>query len=159
MIHFAEPTRALKPKTEFVTRIALLYVVILVGMIVAQLFTFDTFIELIISFGLPVSDRVVGVIAPIIVVCELFALPFLLRMTISTAFRWVSLVCGWLVALIWGGITISLVASHSAVESIGLLGTVVDIAPTWVILFLPLLFGVLSVWASWGMWPARRAKN
>ncbi len=41
------------------------------------------------------------VIAAVIVVTEVFALPFLLRMRLSPLMRIFSMICGWLTALIW----------------------------------------------------------
>jgi len=159
MKFFVQPTPASKPKTEAVTQISLLYAALLVIMIVAQLFTFEAFIELIISFKLPISDGLVSGLAPVIVAYELFALPFLLRMTVSPAFRWVSMVCGWLVSLVWLGITTSLVLSNSAAETVGFLGTVGNLAPGWWAIMISLLFGVMAVWTSWGMWPVRKTKK
>lgn len=159
MKFFVQPTPAPKPKTEAVMRISLLYAVLLVVMIVAQLFTFEGFIELIISFKLPVSDGVVSAIATVLVAYELFALPFLLRMSVSPAFRWVSMVCGWLVSLVWLSITMSLVLSNSTVDTIGFLGTIGNLAPGWWAVFISLLFGVMAAWASWGMWPVRKTKK
>lgn len=156
---FVQPTRAQEPKTEAAKLISLFYAVILTLMIVAQLFTFEAFIELIISFNLPVSDVVVSAVAPVLVAYELFALPFLLRMTVSSAFRLLSIVCGWLVPAVWLAITVSLAISQPAVETVGFLGTAVDLVPGWWAVGISLLFGVMAAWASWGLWPARKANK
>ena len=156
---FVQPTPAPKPKTEAVKQISLFYAAFLVVMIVAQLFTFEKFLELIIAFNLPVSVVTVASLAPIIVTCELFALPFLLRMTVSPAFRFVSMVLGWLVSLLWLGITIWLVTSGSTVATVGFLGTAINLIPGWWAVFISVLFGIMAVWASWGMWPLRKTKR
>ena len=149
----AKPTRALKPKTKESQQMAIILAAILVVMAVAQLYTFDTFILLVPSFNLPLAGALPYVIAPLIVAAEVFALPFLLRMYLSPAFRWVSMFFGWLTALLWIFITIWVVGSSQPVENIGFLGTVTDLVPGWWALCVSVGLGILSAWASWGLWP------
>lgn len=156
---FVQPQPAPKPRTEATKQISLFYAAFLVVMIVAQLYTFEEFIELIISFDLPVSAGLVSALAPLLVACELFALPFLLRMTISPAFRWVSMACGWIVSLLWIGMTTWVVTSAPSIASIGFFGTVFDLVPGWWAVLISALFGVMAAWASWGMLPVRKTKK
>lgn len=146
-------------KTERVKHISLLYAVLLVVMAVAQLYTFDTFIELVANFNLPLGEAFAFAIAPLLVVFEVFALPFLLRMKLSPAFRVVSMVCGWLVALMWLFISLWLVTTYQPVETVGFLGTVGTLAPGWWAVLISASFGVLAFWTSWGMWPLARSKK
>lgn len=159
MTFFVKPQGAPKPKTDSAKKIALFYAGILVVFAVAQLFTFDTFIELILSFNLPFNETFSAALIPILVASEVFALPFLLRMTLSPAFRWVSMVCGWLVPLIWLIISITVANAYPVVETVGFLGTAFDLIPGWWAVFVSLLLGLMAGWASWGMWPARKAKK
>lgn len=137
-------------------RIAIFYAVILVVMAVAQLFSFDEFLKLVTDFGFPGGIRYAHFIVAFLVTAEVFAVPFLLRMPLSPAFRWVSMVCGWLVALIWTKITIWLVIKDGIVGNVGFLGTIVDTMPGWWAIFISLAFGILAIWASWGMWPHKK---
>lgn len=138
---------------------ALLYAILLIVMAVAQLFTFEEFIELITSFNLPLaSGALVFVIPPLLVVSEVFALPFLLRMPLSRAFRWLSMILGWLAAFLWVFITGWVVLTAQPVEAIGFVGTVAPLTPGWWAVLISIAFGILAAWASWGMWP-RRGKS
>lgn len=154
-----KPTLAAEPRTKTAKTIALIYAVILVIFAVAQLFTFDDFLELVITFNLPVSALLVGAIAPVLVASEVFALPFLLRMPLSTAFRRFSMGLGWLVATLWLFITLWLVTSDPTVTSVGFLGTVGHLSQGLWAVGVSLLLGVLTIWASWGLWPGARAKK
>lgn len=153
------PTPAPVPKTKDVKRIATFYAAILVIMAVAQLFTFESFLQLVVSFDLPGGPQVAYYTAASLIVVEVFALPFLLRMPLSPAFRWVSLVCGWLVAVKWLIVTVWLAVQDNAVSTIGFLGTVVDMMPGWWAIFISITFGILAGWASWGMWPRHTGKR
>ncbi len=159
MSFFVKAQAATKPRADSAQKIALFYAGILVVFAVAQLFTFDTFIELILSFNLPFGETFSAALVPIVVASEVFALPFLLRMTLSPAFRWVSMMCGWLVALIWLVINGSVVNTYPVVETVGFLGTAINLAPGWWAVFVSLLLGSMAGWASWGMWPASRRKK
>ncbi len=156
---FPKVTPALKPKSKESIQVAVFYSVILVVMSLAQLFTFEEFIELIPSFNLPVSGALPYLVAPLVVVAQVFALPFLLRMAVSPAFRWFSMFMGWLVAVLWTLISIWVVGSHQPVETIGFAGTALNLMPGWWAVCISISFGILAAWASWGLWPARRTKK
>lgn len=153
MSMFVKSTPAPVAKSSETKQIAILYAGLLTLMAVTQLFTFDTFIELFSDVNLPI------VLAPLIVAAEVFALPFLLRMQVSPAFRWVSMVCGWFVAAAWIIVSSIVVSFGLDVETVGFLGTLVDLSPGWWALLMSVAFAILATWASWGLWPLRRAKK
>jgi hypothetical protein len=153
MTVFARATSASTPKTKNVQQIAIFYAAVLVVMAVAQLFTFNDFLTLMTSFEFPGGIQYAHFIAALVVVAEVFALPFLLRMPLSPAFRWLSIICGWLVSLIWVKISIWLVLKDTPINNIGFFGTTVNVMPGWWAVFISLAFGILAAWASWGMWP------
>lgn len=148
-----------KPTLGSAGPIALLYVAILVIMLVTQLFTYDTLTSAFVEMNLPLSLSGVAVLLPVIIAVELFALPFLLRMTLSPAFRWFSLLCGWGVAAAWLFVTLSLVFVDPSATTVGFLGTVVHLTPGWWAVGVSVLFGVLSAWASIGLWPGVAQKD
>lgn len=156
---FPNATTAPKEKTETAKQVAVLYAVVLTAMAVAQLFTFEAFIDLVASYNLPLEGVVVFLVAPLLVVVQVFALPFLLRMALSPAFRWVSMVCGWLAALLWFSISLWIVVTSQPIDTVGLLGTAVPLAPGWWAVLISAAFGILAAWASWGMWPGRVASK
>lgn len=155
---FVKPSAPTKPKTKNVSSVAIIYAVIIVVFVVAQLFTFEEFVALVESYGLPGGVVFARFLAAYLVTVEVFALPFLLRMRVSTAMRVVSMICGWLVALIWFGISLWLVISTNTVGNIGFVGSVVALTPGWWAVFISIAPGTLSIWASWGMWPLVRKK-
>jgi hypothetical protein len=155
---FAKPTPAPTPRSKDVPRIALLFAAIILVMAVAQLFTFDKFLVLIQSFALPVTAQLSYILAALIVIFEVFSLPFLLRMPLSKAFRWVSMVSGWLVSLIWLKLTLWVVLTEQPVDTVGFLGTLVGLMPGWWAIFVSVALAILAGWASWGLWPGKRRK-
>jgi hypothetical protein len=152
---FVQTTLAPSAKNKNVKKIATFYAAILVVMAVAQLFSFDQFLKLVASFDFPGGARYAYFITSFLVVAEVFALPFLLRMPLSPAFRWLSMVLGWLAALIWTQLTIWLVVKDSFANNVGFLGTVVNLMPGWWAIFFSIGLGALAAWASWGMWPMK----
>ena len=162
MSFFVQATDARKPKTKNVHTIAhtiaLLYAGVMVLFSVTQLFTFEAFIRLLDSFGLPGGVRVTHVLAAVIVITEVFALPFLLRMRLSPAMRVVSMVCCWLVALKWFGLTLWMMLSVNSISNVGFLGDLFRLTPGWWAVLFSVALGILAAWASWGMWPLARKK-
>jgi len=154
----AKPTIAPQPRTSDVPKIAFIFAGILLVMVVAQLFTFDTFLTLLLSFNLPISDAMTYFLGAVLVVSEVFALPFLLRMPLSKAFRYFSMGCSWVASLIWIKLTFWVVLTEQAVDTVGFLGTVVGLMPGWWAIFVSVALAILAGWASWGLWPGKRKK-
>ena len=142
-----------KPRTKEAQKIAYMYAIILIVFVLAQLFTFDDFLTLIESFWLPGGAPVAHLLGGIIVISEVFALPFLLGMKLSPLMRIISMGLGWLVPLIWLKLSFWLVLTVNAVSNIGILGTKVRLIPGWWAVFFSLALGILAAWASWGLWP------
>lgn len=151
-------TAAPVPKSNDATQVSLFYAGILAVFAVTQLFTFDEFIELILSFNLPLGTGMTAALVPIIVAAEVLALPFLLRMKLSIGFRWLSMILGWLVVVLWLFITISLAAKGTEAMTVGFLGTVIDLVPGWWAVAMASAMGILMAWTSWGLWPGAQAK-
>ncbi len=151
-------TPAPAPRTDTAAKISILYAAILVVMAVAQLFTFEEFLPYIQSLHLPLSTSTIYVLGPLIVISEVFAVPFLLRMWLSLAFRYLSMFLGWMAAGLWLFISFWTVTSSTSVDTVGFLGTVVSLVPGWWAVFISLALGVLAAWSSWGLWPGKRTK-
>lgn len=153
------PTPAPKPKTDLSKQIALIYAALLVIMAVTQLFSFEDFLNLVPSFNLPLPLALQHAMAPLLVASEVFALPFLLRMYLSPAFRWFSMFLGWLVAALWLFISIWVVSTGQSVETIGFIGTVAKLMPGGWAICMSIALAILAAWASWGLWPASKTKK
>lgn len=156
---FVLSTPAQEPRTPESAKISILYAVILVGMAVTQLFTFEEFLVHIHSLGLPVSDGVAFALAPLIIVSEVFAVPFLLRMQLSPAFRYLSMFLGWLAPSLWLFVSVWLASTNVHVDTVGFLGTLGNLTPGWWAVFISLALGVLAAWSSWGLWPGKRSNT
>jgi len=153
-IQFALAEPAGKPKTDNVHTVALLFAVILLLMAVAQLFSFEKFVPLIETFGLPGGEAMAVLTAGVIVVSEVFALPFLLRMRLSPLMRVVSMMCGWLTVASWLVLVIWANVAKPDIETVGFLGTSIDLLLGWWTVVYVIALGILAAWASWGMWPS-----
>ena len=149
-------TNAPSLKTGNIITISRLYCVILIVFAVTQLFSFSDFQLLVQSYWLPCGVPSASLLSGVIVIVEVFALPFLLRMKVSRLFRTVSMVLGWLVAVIWLIICLWLLLTVNAVTNIGFLGTVFSLTPGWWSVLVSLALVILAAWASWGMWPSSR---
>ena len=158
MIRFAQATKPPLPKNQRAVGVALLYVGVLVVFALAQLFSFEEFLLLVRDFALPGGQPVAYFLAAFIVTVEIFALPYLLRMQLSFAMRLLSMVMGWLVALLWLGIALWLTLTGSTVTNIGFFGDVIAYSPGWLSVAVSLVLGTMAVIVSRGMWAIARRK-
>lgn len=156
---FVQSTPPPHVRAESAVRIAPFYAALLVVAVLTQLFSFDSFVELFISFNLPLSDSWSYALAPVIVAAEIFAIPFLLRMRLSIAFRWFSMLLGWLVPALWLYLSFWTTIESPDVRTLGFLGTVVNLTPGWWAVGASIFVGVLAGWVSRGMWPAPLSKS
>lgn len=159
MTFFVLATPAPEPKTDTTPKVALFLAVIILAMTIAQLFHFEAFVPLVESLNLPGGIVVAHLFAACIVVLEVAALPFLLRMRLSKAMRFVSMASGWLAITLWIIVQIYLNIAHPEASNNGLIGTTAEVGVGWWSVFILAFFAVLSAWASWGMWPLGRRTN
>lgn len=153
---FQKSTSAKPARTANSQKIVYAYAFILIVFILGQLFTFDDFIRLLDSFWLPGGMSGAHLLGSSIIACELFALPFLLRIDLSRLMRVISMVLGWLVPLIWLGLSLWVNLTVNAISNIGFMGSLIQFTPGWWTIFVCLALGILSGWASWGLWPGKR---
>lgn len=156
---FVKALPASEPRSTTVKVVAIIYAAVLVVMAVSQLFTFEEFTAHMQQLKLPLGEFGSYALAPLIVVAEVFAIPFLLRMTLSPAFRYVSMFLGIVAASLWLFISLSLTLVASTVENVGLLGTLVNLAPGWLTVLLSLALFVFAVYSAWGLWPNKKVRS
>ncbi len=152
-------TPAPKPRTKESAKVATFFAALLVLMAVTQLFTFEEFLLHIQSLELPIGQAATFALAPLIVISEVFAIPFLLRMSLSPAFRYVSMFFGWLAAGLWLYISVWLASINSQADTVGFLGTLANTPPGWWAVFISLALAILAAWSAWGLWPGKRTKK
>ena len=127
-------------------------------MVVAQLFTFEEFPDVIASMWLPGGAALAPLRAALIVTLEVTALLFLLSQRLSPAMRIVSMVAGWLVVAAWFGVVLWENLTINTIANGGFLGATVPVPVGWWSVFFSIALGILIGWVSWGMWPFRRKK-
>lgn len=149
----AKTTDAPRLKNQNIKQLSILLAGLYTIYAVAQLFSFEDFTLLATSFNLFGSAILSTVLASAIVVGEVFTLPFLLRIRVSSLMRVFSMVCSWAVALMWLAISVWLVSTVNAVPSLGLFGGLLDVEPGWWAVFFSLSLVILNAWIAWGMWP------
>lgn len=152
---FPQATPPAPLKTEHIRPISLFYAVILIVMAVGQLFSFEKFIPLIDSFDLPGGQGMGTLVAGLVVVAEVFALPFLIRMRVSPLMRWVSVFCAGLVPLLWALLSIWLNVTMNAIDNVGFVGVKIEAPVGWWAVLYSMALGVLAAWSIWGLWPVK----
>jgi hypothetical protein len=153
---FATALPAKPAKTSESLKVSVFFAAVLTVMAVAQLFTFEAFLPYVQSLGLPMGETWAYSLAPLIIIAEVFAIPFLLRMRLSPAFRFFSMFLSWMVILFWLFISLWLALGNANVDTVGFLGTVIDLTPGYWAVFISLALGILAAWSSWGLWPGKR---
>lgn len=148
-------TIAPKPKSTIYRNIAWVYAAILTVMAVAQLFSFEKFLLLVQDYWLPGGYGTAMLTACLVVVCEVFALPFLLRMPLSQLMRWFSMGCAIVAALIWIMLALVSIAGDTAMTNSGMLGTKITVPVGGAQSALAIALLVLAALSSYGLWPTR----
>lgn len=152
------PHSAPTAKMLSISRVAFLLAVLLSAMVIAQLFHYEKFIPLVETYNLPGGIFAAHLFAAIIVVLEVAALPFLLRMRLSHAMRFISMVSGWLVVILWLFVQFYLNLYRPTGDSNGLFGTVFDMGVGWLSILFVVFLGCLTAWVSWNMSPFAKKK-
>jgi hypothetical protein len=156
---FASAEEAIKPRSEFAKKAAWVYAAIIVVMAVGQLFSFEDFIPLLRDYFLPGGDPTASLVGCLIVFTEVFSIPFLLRMPLSPLMRWVSLVCGVVVPVLWLFVSLWTFRSYELIGGIvakaGILGTKLSL-PNVYQLVMALVLLALAIYVVYGLWPVRQ---
>ncbi|OYX41433.1 hypothetical protein B7Y94_05100 [Candidatus Saccharibacteria bacterium 32-49-12] len=151
-------TEAPALRHRFVDKIALVYAGFIVVMLLTQLFTFESWLELVVAMDITTSLGGGYLIAGLVVGIELLALPFLLRMYLSPAFRWLSMIFGWLVGALWLFFSQWTMTVTPEFENVGFFGTIVEISPGWWAIVLSFVMLAVSSVIIWGMGPELRRR-
>ena len=146
-------TPAPKLKAEYVKYLSWTYALIVTVMVVLQLFAFEDFIPLLGEYILPSGLTTPTFVAVLIVAVEVFALPFLLHMSLSPLMRWLSLVCGLAVAGAWVKLSLWALWNDNILENSGLLGSKIAVPGGWLAALISFGLLALALVCIWGMWP------
>lgn len=147
-------TPAREPKSSSIVKISLFVTILFIILALAQLFSFAKFGSAIYDMWLPgVTMQLATVLAALVVILEVFSIPFLLGMWLSPLMRLVSMVFGWLVIAWWLYVLVWQNVTPLALENNGLLGGLVHLPVGWWAVWFIAAMGVLVAWVSWGRWP------
>lgn len=155
MSFFVQSTSARQPKTPNVRTVSRALAIVLAVMAVTQIATLSGFIGAIGDFWLPFDLVGQRLLISLLIVGELAAIPFLLRLRLSPAMRIVSMVSGWLVLAVWLVLQVWINTTVNVVANNGILGGVA-LPVGWYMVFGVVALGALAAWSSWGLWPLRR---
>ena len=160
MSFFVHATEAVRPRTKSIEVASLVLAALLIIMAVGQLFTYEKFAEVIKGLGFTSNDVTASLVAALIVVFEVAAIPFLLRMRLSPLARFLSMLSGWVVLIFWMSLSLWLNFTLNVASNSGVLGDTVKLpVDAWMVTFFAALI-VLDACASYGMWPvSRKAKK
>lgn len=107
-----------------------LYAFLLTVIVLAQLFTFDNFLTELVNLNLLENDNVVIALGVFVVILEVFALPFLLRMKLKALSNSFSMFFAVAVLLFWFLMPLGLLISGNN-GNIGILGSVKEVSASW----------------------------
>jgi len=156
MSFFVHATEAVRPKTKSIEVASLVLAAFLILMAVGQLFTYEKFAEVIKGLGFTSNDVTASLVAALLVVFEVAAVPFLLRMRLSPLARFLSMLSGWMVLVFWISLSLWLNFTLSMASNAGVLGDTIKLpAGIWMVTFFIALIA-LDGCASYGMWPVTR---
>lgn len=140
-----------KPQSVVYIRLAWVYVFLLVVMVFGQLIAFEKFIPLIDEYKLLGGYGTATLVAGLIVMSEIFALPFLLRMRLSHLMRWTSLICSIFISVVWTVLSLHALIL-TPVANGGILGVYANV-PVGMQLVIALCLLVISTFIASGMKP------
>jgi hypothetical protein len=153
MTFFVQPSDATKPKARYVSYVSLALAAVFVILAVAQLYSYESFSDVIASMWLPGGRTYAPVLSATIVILEVAALPFLLSFRLSPAMRFISMLAGWLAASFWLIVSVWEILSVNAITNSGLFGATISTTPGWWLVGVTMLVGLMTAYVSWGIWP------
>lgn len=140
------PKNKIDQKITFFT---LALAVLLIITVVAQLMTLDKFIPIIENYQLPGGSPTAKITVYLITVSAIFALPFLLRMSLSPLFGWLSVLLLNIYSLTWVVLGAWIVIQNPPLIGTGILGGLPKSLPGSLVLPFGLFLLVASGLATW----------
>ena len=159
-MHFARASSVKLPQRLSIWAATLYLAFFFVIAAVSQLFAFETFGDIIATYGLPMDDVFNKVAAALIVTLEVFAIPFLLMMRLSLLMRIVSMVSGWVVLVFWLAVGVWQSTVSFYIPNAGLFGAKISLPQGWWLVFYMAALITLLIYVSYHLWPiVRRRKH
>lgn len=159
MHFFVKATPAPQTQLRYVGFVGAYVAAFFATLAVSQLFAYETFPDVISSFGLPLNEIGVKFVAALIVILEVFSIPFLLRMKLSPLMRFVSLTCGWIVLAFWLVVGMWQNTIDFRIPNTGLFGSEIILPCGWWTISFVSVFIILMGYSTIGLWPHRRTRR
>lgn len=121
-----------------------------------QLFAFESYPDVIRGYGLPMANEAALPVAALVVCLEVFAIPYLLWMRVSSLMHRVSVASGWLVLLYWLGIGVWQSIADFHIANAGLFGSKLLLPQGWWLVSYVTVLIILMTFVSWS---SRHAKQ
>lgn len=152
---FVQSTPAPRARAQNILSVRLLLAGSLAAIALLQLFTFEEFPARLADVG--IAMEIAPLLATLLVVIEVLALPFVLRMQLSPAFRVLSMGLGWLASLmlVWVAV-LENITSPNGLDAV--FGATLSLPVGGWTICAALALCVLSAWTSWAMWPLQSKK-
>ena len=145
-----------KPRSVIARNTAWVYAGVLTVMAVGQLFAFEKFIPFMTDADAIGFQVTTPIVLFVLVIAEVFALPFLLRMNLSPLMRWCSLVCSLFVPVVWFVISARIFVTFMFSPAQGwIFGTAVPIPIAYQTVFALVLLCV-AIYVTYGLWPGKK---
>lgn len=144
--HFAHAVNPPKPRSRYGVMFGWIAAAVMIGFVLVHLFRIDTFVpELSLVFG---DHALTAWVASLIVITEVCALPFLMRIKLSPLAQYVSGASAVVVPLAW--LLIAVWTFGSGVST-AQLGEFVLLPSTWLLIIMNVLWLVFSYYTIWAL--------
>lgn len=100
-------------------------------MAVSQLFAFEDYPAIVASYGIPVLSNASSLVAIVIVLTEIIAIPVLIGMKISPLVAKISVVAGWFTLIYWLAIGLWQSTTDEFIANAGLFGAKILLPQGW----------------------------
>jgi hypothetical protein len=144
-----------EPRAELARIAAWVYDAFLTIKAIGQLFAFEKFLPLMDSYWLPGGHGTGTLVAGLLAMAEVLAVPFLLRMPLSRLMRYFSMGCSVFVPVVWILLTSYALAKHYALSNGGMFGTAVKV-PLGLQLVVAIVLLVLALFVIYGLSPKQK---
>jgi hypothetical protein len=112
------------------------------GLAIAQMVSFEDFVQALGQYRLG-SERGTVTIAIVLLTLEVFSVPFLFRMSLSRAARYVSALFTAVLPYAWAALTVNVLLNNTTVDNAGYFGGFLELHVGGFVLFLDLLWAVV----------------
>jgi len=159
-MHFIKARRVQRPTQISLQASSLYLAAFFAATALGQLFAFETYPEILRSYGISFVSDLALPISALLVALEVFAIPALLWMTLSPLMRVVSKLSGWTVLVYWLVVGVWQSVADFTISNAGLFGAKVHLPQGWWLVSYALILLILMTYVTFGSrFSSRAAKH